>query len=128
MSVWSNDTGIDQALAWFADCNVMHVCSSQPADYSAMVTASLGSVSVTAGDGNGDFAISDGDSSGRKLTMAVQTIEAATASDSGTTLHLAIANTTDSTLRYVTTIPEQAVTVGNPISTGSWKVEILDPA
>lgn len=128
MAKWSNDSGLDAALSWFADCDVLHLCKSQPATYAALASATIGSVSMTPGVGNGDFNLSDGDVSGRKLTVGVQDITAATASDAGSSLHVAIANTTDTTLRYVTVVAAQPITSGNPVQVGSWKIEIADPS
>lgn len=124
MAKWSNDTGLDAALSWFAGSTVLHVCTSQPANYAAIAAASVGSVVLD----SGDFAHADGDTSGRKLTIAAQSITAASASNAGATLHAVLASTGDSTLRYVTTIPSQAITSGNPINVGSWKIEIADPS
>lgn len=122
MSKWQNDLGLDAALDYFAASTILHVCSAQPANYAGIAALSLGSVVVD----SGDFAKADGDTSGRKLTIAAQSIAAATAS--GTANHVALASTGDSTLRYVTTITPQAITSGNPIEVGSWKIEIADPA
>lgn len=128
MAKWSNDAGLDAALAWFADCDIIHLCKSQPANYAAIAAASLGSVALTPGTSGGDFSLADGDSSGRKLVVAAQDIAAATASDAGSTLHAVLAKSTDSTLRYVTTVAAQPITSGNPIQIGTWKIEIADPA
>ena len=122
MAKWSNDTGLDAALSWFAGSTVLHVCTSQPANYAAIAAASVGSVVLD----SGDFAQADGDTSGRKVTIAAQSIPAASAS--GTANHVVLASTSDSTLRYVTTITAQAITSGNPIEVGAWKIEIADPA
>ena len=122
MAKWSNDTGLNAALTWFAGSTVLHVCTSQPANYAAIAAASVGSVVLD----SGDFAQADGDTSGRKVTIAAQSIAAATAS--GTANHVVLASTGDSTLRYVTTITPQAITSGNPIEVGAWKIEIADPA
>ena len=122
MAKWSNDTGLDAALTWFAGSTVLHVCTSQPASYAAIAAASVGSVVLD----SGDFAQADGDTSGRKVTIAAQSIPAASAS--GTANHVVLASTGDSTLRYVTTITAQAITSGNPIEVGAWKIEIADPA
>ena len=122
MAKWQNDTGLDAALSWFAGSTILHVCTSQPAHYAAIAAASVGSVVLD----SGDFAHADGDTSGRKLTIAAQSIPAASAN--GTANHVVLASTGDSTLRYVTTIPSQAITSGNPINVGSWKIEIADPS
>ena len=122
MAKWSNDTGLNAALAWFAGSTILHVCTSQPASYAAIAAASVGSVVLD----SGDFAQADGDTSGRKVTIAAQSIPAASAN--GTANHVVLASTSDSTLRYVTTITAQAITSGNPIEVGAWKIEIADPA
>lgn len=124
MAKYANDLGIDAALDWIAASTILHVCSSQPANYAGIAAVSLGSVVID----SGDFTKADGDTSGRKLTIAAQVITAASASNAGTTLHCALASTGDSTLRYVTTVPSQAITSGNPINVGSWKIEIADPS
>lgn len=124
MAKWSNDSGLDAALTWFKDCDIMHLCKSQPANYAALATTTLGSVAMVPGD----FTLADGDTSGRKVTIAAKTISAASGSDAGTTLHAALAKTGDTTLRYVTTIPTQAITSGNPLQIGAWKIEISDPS
>lgn len=123
MAKWSNDAGLDAALSWYSNSNIVHLCKSQPASYAALSTESLGSVAMVAGD----FVLANGDASGRKVTVSPKDIAAATASDAGTALHVALANSTDSTLRYVTTAPSQSITAGNAIQLGSWKIEITDP-
>lgn len=122
MAKWSNDAGLNAALTWFAGSTILHVCTSQPANYAAIAAASVGSVVLD----SGDFTQADGDTSGRKVTIAAQSIPAASAN--GTANHVVLASTGDSTLRYVTTITPQAITSGNPIEVGAWKIEIADPA
>ncbi len=122
MAKYANDLGLDAALDWFAASTILHVCSSQPANYAGIAAVSLGSVVID----SGDFTKADGDTSGRKVTIAAQTISAASAS--GTANHVVLASTADSTLRYVTTMTSQAITSGNPIGVGAWKIEIADPA
>lgn len=126
MAKYSNDTGLDQALAWFADCDALHICSAQPTTYAeATSTYSLGSVALTAGDGNGDFTIGNGSVDGRALTVAAQTV--ASASGNGTVTHVAIVQSTGTTLRYVTTTASQAVVSGAQVDVASWSVTLRDP-
>lgn len=63
----------DAALAEIATCTNLNFCTSQPANYAAISGVSIASKVLTAGDGNGDYTITDGDVSGRKLTVAAQT-------------------------------------------------------
>lgn len=126
MAKWTNDTGLDAALAWYADCDVLHICTAQPTTYTeATSTYSIGSVAVTPGDGNGDFTIGDGATDGRALTVAAQTI--ASASGSGTMTHLALVKTTGTTLRLVDTTPSTTVTAGNQVDLGSFTQTLRDP-
>ena len=123
MAKWTNSDGLDAALSWWADCDVLHLCNSQPANYAALATTSLGSVSLTPGVGD-DFSLAAGSPNGRRLNIAAQQIAAATASDPGTSLHVALAKTGDSTLRVVATVPNQPITSGNPAQIGAWSVQI----
>lgn len=126
MAKWSNDSGLDAALDWFADCDELNVCSAQPTTYTeAITTYSLADVAVTAGDGNGDFTIANGDSSGRKLTVAAQS--GVTVDTSGTATHIALTKSGDTTLRYVTTCTSQALTASNTVDLPAWDIELADP-
>lgn len=129
MSKYSNDAGLDAALAWFADCDLLIVCSTQPTTYTeATSTYALANVAVTPGDGNGDFTISNGDTSGRKVRVAAQT--GILIDTSGTAAHIALCKSGDTTLRYVTTTTSQALTANgsNTVNTPVWDIEIADPA
>jgi len=126
MAKWTNDSGLDAALDWFADCDELNVCSAQPTTYTeAITTYKLADVTVTAGDGNGDFTIANGDASGRKLTVGAQT--GITVDTSGTATHLAGVKSGDSTLRWVTPVTSQALTSGNTVDTPAFDLEIGDP-
>lgn len=123
MAKWAPDAMLDAALDYVAAATVLHVCSGQPANYAGIAAVSLGSVAVD----SGDFAKADGDSSGRKLTVAAQSgIEVAS---SGTASHVVLATTSGSVLRYVTTLASsQAVVAGNTMDVAAWKIELADPS
>lgn len=126
MAKWCLDANLDAALANIADnADVLHVCSGQPANYAGIAAVELASIALTVGDGNGDYAIADGDTSGRKLTVGAQNI--GSASGSGTATHLALSNGAD-TLYYVTTCTSQVITAGNPVNVPAWDIEIADPS
>ena len=126
MAKWSNDTGLDQALNWYADCDLLCVCSQQPATYAeATSTYKLADQALTPGHGNGDFTVGNGDVSGRKLTVGAQSGE--TVDTSGTATHIALVKSGDTTLRYVTTCGSQALTAGNPFTTNAFDIELADP-
>ncbi len=119
-----SDLVLDGALDITATGTIMHVCSSEPANRAAAVSASLADVVLTAGDGNGDYVIANGDTSGRKITVSQQasiTIDA-----SGTATHVAISDATN--LLLVTTCTSQALTSGGTVTVPAFDQEIADPA
>ena len=117
-----HDDVIDAALDTTALANAIHINTAEPADRAAAISDSLGTVALTPGDGNGDFTIANGDTSGRKVTIAEQS---GTASASGTATHISLIDGTR--LLLVTTCTSQAITSGNPFTIGSFKQEIADP-
>lgn len=122
MAKWVNDAALDAALDYLDQSNIMHLCSAQPATYAGIAAVSLGSVAMTL---DTDFPKSDGDVSGRKITVAAKSGVSVTAS--GTVTHVALARTTDSTLRYVMTTTPLAVTAGGSVNVPGWIVEQRDP-
>ncbi|MCL4295677.1 MAG: hypothetical protein KJ077_08115 [Anaerolineae bacterium] len=126
MAKWANDSVMDAALAYIADNgDRVDVCSGQPANYAGIAAVTLANVALTLGAGNGDYTLGNGDSSGRKLTVAEQTGVSVTGS--GTATHIAISNGSD-TLLYVTTCTSQALTAGNTVNLPAWDIEIADPS
>jgi hypothetical protein len=124
MAKWLNDLVIDTALNYEKN-NVtqLAICSQQPADYNAAVsTYKLGiKTGLTSGSFTGP---ADGDVSGRKLTMNLQS---GVAVDSGgTATHVAWC--TGSVLLFVTTCTSQVLTAGNTITFPAHKHEITDLA
>lgn len=124
MAKWANDDVMDAGLAVIAEATTLLVCSSQPADRAEALTAALADVALTAGDGNGDFTISDGDTSGRKVAVAAQAdIPVDT---TGEATHVALIDGTE--LKYVTTCTAQGLTAGNTVTVPTWDAEIADPS
>ena len=127
MTKYANPVGYNTGLAWFADCDKLFVCDTVPTDYTeASATYALADVTLTAGDGNGDFTIGAGDVSGRKLTLAQQAdIEI---DGDGDATHIAVCKSGDTTLRYVTSCTSQALTTGGTVTVPTFDFEITDPA
>ncbi len=73
----------------------------------------------------GDFAILNGDVSGRKVTIAAKSGLAVIAA--GTVDHISLLDPSTSTLLYVTTCPAQAIVAGGTVSLAGWQVEINQP-
>jgi hypothetical protein len=67
------DAVLDVALTDIkTNVDEVHLCAGQPADHTDVAAHSLGHVHVD----TDDFTIADGDTSGRKVTLAAQTIPA----------------------------------------------------
>lgn len=124
MAKFIADAILDAALQAADDGNILTVCSQQPTNRTeAVTTYALADVALTAGDGNGDWTIGNGDTNGRKLTLAQQAdidIDA-----SGTATHVAWCDGTD--LLGVTTCTSQALTAGGTVTVPTFDYEISDP-
>jgi hypothetical protein len=120
---------IDGMLAVIALADQMFVTDNEPTNYAdigAGAVILVGPITLTPGDGNGDFVIADGDVSGRKITVTAQNSAAVVADGTAGHVVLATGGATD-LLRYVTTCASQAVTNGNTANVGAWAVEVEDP-
>jgi len=129
MAKFAPDSTIDGMLEQIALADEMYVTDSQPTTYADLgdsVAVLVGPITLTPGDGNGDFTIGDGDVSGRKVTVAAQNGASVVASGDATHVVLATGGSTD-VLRYVTTCTTQTLTSGNTVNVGSWDVEVADP-
>ncbi len=116
---------LDAALDEIATCTRMDVCSAEPTTLAeATSTFTLANFTLTAGTAGADYAIADGDVSGRKLTVAAQA--GATASATGNGTHIALSDGTS--LLYVTTCTSQSITTGNTVNTNAYDIEVADPS
>lgn len=122
MAKQAPDATIDSMFDYIDQCNIMHVCSGEPANYAGIAAVSLADVALTP---DTDFTKANGDVSGRKVTVAAK--NAVPVDNSGTATHIAIARTNDTTLRYVTTCTSQALTAGNTVNIPAWDIEVADP-
>lgn len=120
-----NNDVLDAALDKIATCTRLDVCSAEPTTLTeATSTYTLADVTLTAGDGNGDYVVADGDTSGRKVTVSQQS--AVPVDTSGTATHVALSDGTS--LLYVTTTTSQALTSGNTVTVPAFDIEIADPS
>lgn len=125
MTEFANDDVMDAALDELALANAVHVCSGTPADRATAITNSLATVALTPGAGNGDFTLANGDTDGRKLSLAQQADLSITAD--GTAAHLCYIDGTR-LLRRVT-VTSQALTSGGTVTIPAHDIsEIGDPA
>lgn len=119
------DYVLDAALSKLdTEANRVDICSSEPTTYTAATsTASLGNTtSITIS------APTDGDTSGRKVTLSA--ISGASVTGTGTATHFAISDTSNSRLLATGSLSGggQSVTSGNTFSLTAVDVEIPDPS
>lgn len=115
---------LDAALDEVATATRLVVCSGEPANFAGIAAVNLAQVTLTAGDGGGDYTIADGDTSGRKVTVAQQASISITST--GTATHVSLDDGV--TLQYVTTCTSQALTSGGTVTVPAWDIEIADPS
>ncbi len=120
-----DDTVIDAALDMIATCTLLSVCDDASTPTDGNFTAStLASVALTAGDGNGDYVIANGSSSGRKITIAEQADVAITTSGDAQHIVLSVGGA----IKLTTTCTTQALTSGGTVTIPTFIDEIADPA
>jgi len=100
----------------------IHVCSQQPTNYTeATATYSLGKADVT----GADFTEGAGSPSGRKLTVGAITVEG---DANGTGNHLALVDSGNSALIYVTTCTSVGIENTVEQEFGAWDITIPQPS
>lgn len=113
---------IDAALAAIATATRLDVTSDTGTP--ANLTNTLANVTLTAGDGNGDYTIADGTTSGRKITVAEQADVSITGS--GTAKHIVLS--LGGTILLTTTCTDQVLTSGGTVTIPAFVDEIADPS
>ena len=108
----------DAALSLIATSNRVSVCTGEPADFAGIAALSTGSASLV----GGDFVISDGVTSGRRVNIAEKSY---TPTANGTATHWAYDN--GSTLLAVTTCTSKAVNIGVNETLTTIDIELADP-
>lgn len=117
------DSVLDASHAKTATATRQTVCSAAPANFAGIAAVALAQVTLTAGDGNGDWVIGNGDTSGRKVTCTQQAAVPITAS--GTANHIAYDDGVE--LLRVTECTPQALTSGGTVTVPAHDAEIADP-
>jgi hypothetical protein len=112
---------LDGAFDVLDQADIMTACNAEPTTRTeAVTTFKLADVAMTP---NTDYTKADGDTSGRKCTVAAKS--AVPVDTTGTATHVALCDATR--LLYVTTCTSQVLTSGNTVNFPAWKVEIADP-
>lgn len=122
MAKFTDDSVLNAACAKVATATRMVVTSAQPANFAGIAAVALADVVMTAGDGNGDYVIANGDTSGRKVTVQAQ--NAVPVDTTGTATHICLDDGV--TLLQVTTCTSQALTSGNTVNVPAYDVEFAD--
>lgn len=121
MAKFIADSVLDTALDKVATGTILTVCSAQPTTRTeAVTTYKLADVVVD----SGDYTKANGDTSGRKVTVAAQADIAI--DSSGTATHIAICDA--SNVLLVTTCTSQALTSGGTVTVPAFDYEIADAA
>lgn len=125
MPKFTPDDVLDVLPNEYAKATRQYVLSGQPLVYADIAALTLAQIDLTAGAGNGDFTVGNGDTSGRKVTVAQQADVPISAS--GDASHVALADVTGTRLLAVTTCPLQALTSGGTVTIPAWDAEVGDP-
>lgn len=116
-----NDLVLDGAFEVLDVCDAMSACSAEPTTRTeAASTYALADAVMTPVS---DYTKANGDTNGRKCTMAAKATQAI--DSSGTATHISLYDAT--TLFYVTTCTSQALTSGGTVSFPAWDIELADP-
>ena len=121
-----DDSVLDAALNEIKNnCTLMTACAGEPANYAA---ANVGGANFLAdiAMAGGDFTLSNGDVDGRKIAVASKA--GITVDNTGTADHVALLDTANNVLLYVTTATSLGLTSGSTLTLGAWDVEIADPS
>jgi hypothetical protein len=121
----AHDDMIDGALNILKNNVTRQVaCSAQPTTYTeANATYALADVTLA----GTDFTNANGDTNGRKTTVAAKS--SVLIDTTGTATHIALLDVANSKLLYVTTCTSQALTANgsNTVNFPAWDIEIGDP-
>ena len=112
---------LDGAFDILDQANLQIACSAEPTSRANAISIGLADAAMTV---NSDYTKADGDTSGRKVTVAAKSAQ--DVDSSGTATHIALCDGT--TLLYVTTCTSLALTSGNTVNFPAWDIEILDPS
>lgn len=99
--------------------SALFVVRGQPATYASVASATLASITISAGL----FTKADY-SSGRQTTLASV---AGSVTTTGTADHVVLADVGNSTIHFINTATQQALTAGNAITVNAFAIKISNP-
>lgn len=115
-----SDNVFDAAMEFIANNCVrlqIHAATATPTDNTAMVAF----IAVT----SSQLSKANGDTSGRKLTMAA--VSSIAVNSTGVASHVVLASSGGANLHVITTCTSQSLTQGNSVATPAFDFEITDP-
>lgn len=106
------------------NCVRMAICSAMPADYAGIAAVKLVEFTMS----SSDFTLANG-TTGRKVTVAAKSTPVnATATDSsGSTQHIVLHDNSSVMLFAQPPSNPQPITSGNPVTMGSWEINLPTP-
>jgi hypothetical protein len=122
----ANDTFLSQAHIFLQSTGTLiTVCTTnEPTNY-LDASSTTGYMLATTSLASTDYTLANGDTNGRKVTIASQAD--ITVANSGVAGHVTICSTGTSTLLLVTTCTTQSLTSGNTVTIPAFDDEIADP-
>ncbi|WP_321397373.1 hypothetical protein [Emcibacter sp.] len=121
-----DDSVLDAALNEIGNnCDLMTVCAGEPAGY-AEANSGGANFLADAAMSVADFSLTDGDVSGRKISVASKS--GILVDQGGIADHVALLDTANSRLLYVTTCTSLELVAGSELTFNGWDIEIADPA
>lgn len=132
MAKWANTAVLDALLQEVAKGNVITATHGQPTGYTQATTTgglelATTTGGVSTGDGNGDYTIAT-TGSNRKVTIGQQGTGNTDITNTGYANHIAVCDSSASTLLYVTTCTCQSLTTGNDVTFNSWSITVNAPS
>ena len=129
MAKYSHDDVLDAALDEIIDnADYMYLCTSSTEtagvpDYTKVTTTAnlIAGHAVT----SGDFTKADGDTSGRKVTVAEQASLSVTST--GDAVNVCLVDSGNTKVLYQTTCTTQSLTSGSQVTIPEWDIELRDP-
>ena len=119
MAKITDNSVFDAFLDKIATSTTMSLCSAQPANYAGIAAVKLADAAMV----GGDYTNADGDTNGRKVTIAAQAGEAVDGTGSGN--HVVLDDGV--TMLYVTTCDAISVTAAGTVDFPAWDIEVADP-
>ena len=123
-----NDLVLDASLEYLLGNGLkLSVCEGEPTTFEHADSnkgTATGKVLASVVMESGDYAIAD-DTSGRKISISEQADM--TVDITGDADHVAIVDTVNNNLLYVTTCTQQTLTAANTVTAPLWKISIADP-